>query len=251
MQDNLVSIIMPAYNSANYIKDSIESVLAQTYPYWELLIIDDGSSDNTAEIVRAYTDERVRYLHQVNKGVAAARNYGIKNASGRFLAFLDSDDIWLPEKLAHQLKFMRANKICFSYTEYRQFAEKPTNASRLIKTQDFVDYHKLLKGNDIACLTVMIDRNAYPRIKMPPAKHEDYVAWLNLLNNGGCAYALHEDLARYRKSNQSLSGNKWKSWQWTWQVYRKSQGLSMLKSAYYFGHYIVRGIKKHYWQCKR
>lgn len=246
MQDNLVSIIMPAYNSANYIKDSIESVLRQSYPYWELLVIDDGSSDNTAEIVKAYNDKRIVYLHQPNQGVAAARNYGLAEAKGRFIAFLDSDDIWLSEKLSSQLAFMQSQDIGFSYTEYCQFWDNPAETGELIKIQDSVDYHELLKGNDIGCLTVMLDKCKCQIPYMPADRHEDYITWLNIMKSGMRAFGLHEDLARYRKSSNSLSGNKWKSLQWTWQVYRKSQRLSILKSIYYFVYYIVRGIKKHF-----
>ena len=208
--DNLVSIIMPAFNSAGYICESIDSVLAQTYAEWELWVVDDGSMDNTADIVKNFKDKRIHYVKQsTNKGVSAARNLGIERSRGRFLAFLDSDDVWLPEKLEKQLDFMHRKKCGISYTEYRHFGNQPDVAGKLIRTRDSVDYQGLLRGNDIGCLTVIIDRWQHPRIVMPPYRHEDYLTWLGLLSGGGMAYSLHEDLARYRKSDKSLSSNKW------------------------------------------
>lgn len=155
--DNLVSIIMPAFNNAGYICESIDSVLAQTYTDWELWVVDDGSTDNTADVVKKFKDRRIHYVKQAkNKGVAAARNLGIEKSQGRFLAFLDSDDIWLPEKLEKQLAFMNRKKCGMSYTEYRQFANRSDVAGKLIRTRDSVDYQVLLKGNDIGCLTVIM-----------------------------------------------------------------------------------------------
>ncbi|WP_106627379.1 glycosyltransferase family 2 protein [Selenomonas massiliensis] len=250
MQDKLVSVIMPAYNSATFIGGSISSVLDQTHTQWELIVVDDASTDMTAETVREYvhTDSRIKYYRQeYNMGVAEARNRAIRTAEGRYLAFLDSDDLWLPNKLKRQLEFMQCNGSGFTYTEYRQFYKDPAMPGKLIRTHDSVDYHELLKGNDIGCLTVMLDRKIFPHIEMPHVRHEDYVTWLNLLHQGGGrAYALHEDLARYRKSADSLTASKQQSLAWTWQVYRKTQGLSWLKSVYYLMFYAARGLHKHY-----
>ena len=246
-QDGLVSIIMPAYNSANFIEASITSVLNQTYGRWELLITDDGSSDRTEEIVRGQNDERIHYwkLSQ-NSGVAKARNCAIQRARGQYLAFLDSDDIWLPKKLAHQLHFMESGNLGFTYTYYRQFQGNPENCGALVLAKESVDYHELLKGNDIGCLTVMIDRYQIPIVEMPLARHEDYVTWLNLLRHGGRAYSVPEDLARYRKGSSALTSNKWRSMRWTWDVYRESQNLSILQALYYMSYYVLKGLKKHH-----
>ena len=176
----------------------------QIYPYWELLVVDDHSTDGTREIVQSYADKRICCICQSkNNGVAVARNVGINAAKGRYIAFLDSDDLWLPNKLMKQISFMKRNKYHFTYTEYRPFVDLPSNAGKLVRTSDFVDYRSLLKGNDIGCLTVMLDRAYYGKVEMPSVRHEDYVTWLNLLKPGRCAYSLHEDLARYRKSNTS------------------------------------------------
>lgn len=182
----LVSVIMPAYNSSETLAYSIQSVLDQTFPDWELLVIDDCSPEPLKPIVDHFQDARIRYIRlEKNGGVAQARNCGIQAARGRYIAFLDSDDLWLPEKLEKQLQFMQKNGYAFTYTWYRQFEDDPAHLIRLVKTKSFVDYRKLLRGNDIGCLTVMIDRKQIPEIHMPSEKHEDYITWLNLLKRGG------------------------------------------------------------------
>lgn len=248
MENELVSIIMPVYNGEATIAESIESVLKQTYSLWELIIVDDCSTDSTSKIVESYKeDSRIRYYRQnENFGVAAARNKAISMANGRYIAFLDSDDLWLPKKLEQQIFFMENNHYGFTYTEYRQFIDNPQKAGKLVKVQDSVGYKELLRGNDIGCLTVVLDRYFFPNIRMPKERHEDYITWLNLLHDGQKAYGLHKDLARYRKSVKSLTGNKWQSLQWTWDVYRKSQKLSRYESMKSMWYYIIKGIKKHY-----
>lgn len=250
--NDLVSIIMPVHNGVRTISESIDSVLRQTYKRWELIIVDDASTDETETILANYKDPRIQCLRlSQNGGTAQARNKGITTAKGRFLAFLDSDDLWLPDKLMHQLDFMKRHQYGFTYTEYRHFSDDPAKAGDLVKIQDFVDYAALLKGNDIGCLTVMLDRMSFPSITMPQEHHEDYITWLNLLRTGKRAYGLHEDLARYRKSAQSLTGNKWKSLKWTWEVYRNSQNLSRSQAWKNMCYYIVKGVRKHYDLRKR
>lgn len=243
-----VSVIMPAYNCRATLAESIKSVTAQTFADWELLVIDDCSSEPLADIVESFHDKRIRYVRLLeNSGVAKARNTGIAISKGRYIAFLDSDDLWLPEKLAKQLAFMQEHQYAFTYTWYSQFKESSAKPVRLVRTKAYVDYRKLLKGNDIGCLTVMIDREQISCIEMPTERHEDYITWLNILRQYNVkAYSLHENLARYRLSDESLSGDKKKSLIWTWKVYRKSQKLSLLKAMYYFSFYIINGIKKHY-----
>ena len=245
--DELISIIMPTYNSSATIEESINSVLNQTYTRWELIITDDCSKDDTEMVVKKYNDKRIIYERfEHNQGVSAARNNSINLASGRYIAFLDSDDIWSPHKLSRQLRFMRENCIGFSYTHYRQFVDDVDNCGKEITTRDSVDYKSLLKGNDIACLTVMIDRDMFRDIHMDTVHHEDYATWLNLLKNGGVAYSLHEDLARYRKGKKNaLTHNKWKSMIWTWNVYYRNQNLPALNAIYYMIYYVVNGIRKH------
>lgn len=243
----LVSVIMPAYYSSKTLPDSIQSVLDQTFTDWELLVIDDCSPEPLKPIVDRFRDARIHYIRlEQNSGVAQARNRGIQAARGRYIAFLDSDDLWLPEKLEKQLQFMQKNGYAFTYTWYRQFEDDPERPIRLVKTKNFVDYCKLLHGNDIGCLTVMIDRTQIPDIHMPSERHEDYITWLNLLKQGYKAYSVPEDLARYRLSEYSVSGDKKKSLVWTWKVYRESQGLSIWEAGFYLMYYIIAGIKKHF-----
>lgn len=243
----LISVIMPAFNAAHTICDSIDSVYNQSFNEWELIIVDDCSLDHTAELVSRYRDPRIRYFktHQ-NSGVAAARNYAISKANGRFIAFLDSDDLWAPNKLERQYGFMTQHDYAFTYTWYWQFRDHIENKIRLIKTKPTVDYYDLLYGNDIGCLTVMIDRDKVNHIFMPSMRHEDYIAWLDILKQGNIAYSLPEALSYYRTSDKSLSGDKRKSIQWTWNVYRCSQHFSILKSFYYLFFYAFKGLKKHY-----
>ncbi|MDR3349858.1 MAG: glycosyltransferase family 2 protein [Acidaminococcales bacterium] len=244
----LVSIVTPARDSGLYIAETIESVLAQTYPAWEMLIVDDGSADDTADIARKYAaaDRRVRLIAlPANVGAAAARNIGIRAARGRFVAFLDSDDLWLAEKLRAQVKFMTENSVAFSYTSYRRFG---AIVGRLVAAPEKTNYKSLLKGNAIACSTVMIDRGAIEDVYMPEkAAHEDYITWLRLLKEGRVAYGLRKYLAMYRERAGSLSGDKLKSARAAWKVYREAENLPFCAAAYYFCHYAAKGFLKHYW----
>lgn len=247
--DGLVSIITPAYNAAEYIAETIESVLAQTYPNWEMLIVNDCSKDNTAEIVQSYAakDKRIKLINLTqNSGAAVARNTAIQNAKGRYITFLDSDDLWEKEKLQKQIQFMQQNGYVFTYTSYEHFKETKENIQNQVQIPKSLNYNQALKGNQIGCLTVMLDKKQIPNIHFTTQKHEDYILWLNILKQGQTAYGIQESLALYRTGNsKSISGNKLQSALWTWKVYRESQRLSVVKSMYYMLFYVVNGIKKH------
>lgn len=242
----LISIVMPAYNAAQYIEQSIESVLKQSYTNWELIIVDDCSIDDTYKIVEklCLNEERIKLFRMnENSGVAMARNFAISMSRGKYIAFLDSDDLWLPDKLEKQLNLMQEKKAVISYTAYRQFSmEKVGN---LVSVPEQVTYKQLLKGNVIGCLTVMLDKERLGNLQMKKARHEDYILWLDILKQGNTAYGLREDLARYRKSETSLTSNKKRSALWTWQVYRQHQELSFFASIYYFIFYVCKGLVKH------
>lgn len=242
----LISIVMPAYNAAQYIEQSIESVLKQSYTNWELIIVDDCSVDDTYKIVGklCLNEERIKlFKMNENSGVAMARNFAISMSRGKYIAFLDSDDLWLPDKLEKQLNLMQEKKAVISYTAYRQFSmEKVGN---LVSVPEQVTYKQLLKGNVIGCLTVMLDKERLGNLQMKKARHEDYILWLDILKQGNTAYGLQEDLARYRKSETSLTSNKKRSALWTWQVYRQHQELSFFASIYYFIFYVCKGLLKH------
>ena len=243
----LVSIIMPAYNSERYIEEAIKSVICQTYREWELLVIDDGSTDCTAALVEAVAlkDSRVKLVRlKFNQGVAAARNKGLELAKGRYIAFLDSDDLWLPQKLEKQIAFMNVNNYSFSFHSYRHFNE--TNVSnKVVKAPKVLSYDDELRGNYIGCLTVCLDRSLLKLFSMPKERHEDYITWLNILkHNNICAYGLQEDLARYRIGNNStISSNKLKSAWWTCLVIR-GQGISFWKACWCMVGYIKKNLIK-------
>jgi teichuronic acid biosynthesis glycosyltransferase TuaG len=240
----LVSVIMAAFNSTETLAESVQSVLSQTYRNWELLIVDDASTDDTLSIARRFEgqDERIRVIPlDQNSGVANARNVGIRNARGQFLAFLDSDDIWLPEKLSIQIDFMDQTGAGFSFTRYRKL-KADGSLGREITIPDTVNYEQLLKGNVIGCLTVVIDRKFIPYFQMPRIGHEDYVTWLQILKQGNTAFGIQKELARYRLSGSSVSGNKQKSARWTWNIYRQVEKLPLSKAVWCFILYSLRSV---------
>jgi teichuronic acid biosynthesis glycosyltransferase TuaG len=240
----LVSVVMPAHNSEGSLSESVQSVLAQTYADWELIVIDDASTDGTLALARqlASGNPRIRVLPlEQNVGVAEARNRGIGAARGQYLAFLDSDDLWLPDKLQVQIDFMRSNKAALSFAQYRRIG-RDGSLSNPVKVPRSVDYEGLLRGNSIGCLTVAIDRYLVPEVSMPKIKHEDYVTWLKILRQGHIAYGIPQDLARYRVTSSSVSSDKRQAASWTWNIYRRVEGLSLLKSAWCFLHYTARAI---------
>ena len=247
--DGLVSIIIPAYNAADYIAETIESVFNQTYINWEMLIVNDCSQDNTAEIVQSYAvkDKRIKLINlKQNSGAAVARNTAMQNAKGRYIAFLDSDDLWKKEKLQKQIEFMQQNDYGFTFTAYEHFKEVKENIQNQVQIPKSLNYNQALKGNQIGCLTVMLDRKQIQNIYFTTQRHEDYILWLNILKQGITAYGIQENLALYRTGNsKSISGNKLQSALWTWKVYRESQRLSVVKSMYYMWFYVVNGLKKH------
>ncbi len=248
MEDNLVSIITPVYNGEKYIKDCIESVLNQTYKNLEMIIINDGSADNTEKIIKNYMKENsiIKYIKlNENKGIANARNMGIKKAKGRFIAFLDCDDLYHKDKIKKQVDFMIKNNYFFTYTSYKLIDENNNDLKRVICAREMQDYKSLLKGNNIGCLTVMIDKlNINEVLFFSSNHHEDYILWLTILKNNIKAYGLNEILSYYRKTKTSISHNKIKSSIWTWKIYRKVEKLPLLKSIYFFVNYVVNGIIK-------
>lgn len=244
----LISVITPSYHSARFIRETIESVLAQTYTNWEMIIVDDCSTDDTVEIVKEYTerDQRIRLFQlKQNSGTAVARNLAIDMSRGRYLAFLDSDDQWLPKKLEKQLHFMRERQIAFSFTQYRNIDESGKTGS-IVSIPNHVNYEQSLKQNVIGCLTVMLDRKLIGSVKMVNIRsRQDYALWLSLLKKGHLAYGLQEVLAKYRNVENSLSSNKIKVARQNWKVYREIEKLSLTKSLWYFLNYMYFKLKKY------
>jgi len=248
MVEDLVSIITPVYNTERFITDTINSVLNQTYQNWEMLLVDDCSSDNSAEIVKKFVeqDARIKYIKlDKNAGVANARNVGMKKATGEYIAFLDSDDMWDANKLTKQIKFMKDNKYHFTYTAYEIVDPegKPLNKAVGVPTE--VSYKDLLKQNIIGCLTVVVKSHVIKDLEMPKLKHEDFAFWLSIIKKGTVARGLNENLAKYRKLDDSLSANKFKTIGWMWNIYRKHEKLNLIESLNYQLNFIIRKLFKY------
>ena len=263
MSENLplVSVIMPCYNAEKLISHSIESVISQTYNNWELLVIDDCSKDNSAFVIKSYCDkdDRVKYYKtDVPSGSPAEpRNVGIKAAKGRFIAFLDSDDLWFSSKLENQVKtFLSCNDesvaVVFSY--YEKFSDEKNNTEqherRVVTSPSLVTYKKLLNGNCIGNLTGILDTEKIGKIYQKKVGHEDYLFWLTCLkpvvssNNTFKAINTNTVEAKYRQVSTSTSGNKGNAFKWTWNIYYNELKLGMLSSIYHFTCYAVKGVLK-------
>ncbi len=244
----LVSIIMPAHNAEKYIESSINSVLLQTYQNFELLVIDDCSQDSTVQLVKGYQDERVKIIElKENVGVAGARNYGLKQALGKYVAFLDSDDFWKVDKLKKQIQFMEERELVLCYTAYEVMDAAGEKITGRVDVPEVISYKQLLKNTIIGCLTVVIDIEKTGEIEMPDlGGAEDTATWLSILRAGHKAAGLTETLAYYRKGNtSSLSNNKLHMAKQIWLVYRENQKLSFLQSLVYFPCYVWNGFFKH------
>ena len=244
----LVSVIMPCYNMENYVADSIASVQRQTYPHWELLIVDDASTDRTVEIVNniAQHDEKIHFVVKAqHSGIADTRNQCIQMAKGRFLAFLDADDIWHPEKTETQLRFMMENKVGFTYTTYDWIDEEGHTLNKFINTIGNLDYEKYLRNTIIGCSTVMVDTDIVGKVVVPHFRtSEDTATWLDILRKGHLAYAIDQPLVSYRIRRKSASSNKLKAASDLWKVYRQNEKLPFFKALYYFSCYAFNAIKK-------
>ncbi len=246
--EELVSVITPMYNAQEYIEQTIQSVQAQTYTNWEMLIVDDCSVDQSVELVQKYATQDNRIIlvkKKENSGVAQSRNLGIQKARGRYIAFLDSDDIWEPEKLFKQLEQMKRQNNTISYAACYVIDENGKKTGKIRHVPEKVTYRELLKGNVMPCLTVLVDRKDVEKMQMQDVPHEDYAMWLEFLRQGMTAAGIDEPLASYRQRNESVSGNKWKAMLWTWEIYRKQQKLSLPYSIYCFICYLGQAVKKY------
>lgn len=250
MNNNLVSIIMPAYNAEEFIIDSIQSILSQTYKNFELIVIDDCSSDKTVSLVRNYIeqDKRVIFVqHKINQGVAEARNTGLNLAKGDFVAFLDSDDKWVIDKLEKQLAvLLERNDVDVVYSSYYRFNDK--EIKNIVEVPHLLNKKELLKGNCIGNLTGIYNFKKFRNIRQKNIGHEDYLFWLEIFNSSDNVkgIGIQEPLAYYRvaKDGQSISGNKLKAAGWTWRIYREHLQLSLISSLFYFSYYMIKAILK-------
>ncbi|KNC67745.1 glycosyltransferase family 2 protein [Pseudoalteromonas ardens] len=242
----LVSVIMPTYNAERYVIDSIQSVLEQTYQNWELLITDDLSTDNTVELIKeeAKKDPRIKlFIQGQNGGAGLARNNAISRAEGRFIAFLDADDLWLPEKLEKQVAFALKNDHALTFTAYQKFTTE-AKLGQVIPPKS-VTFKQLLGSNVIGCLTAMYDTEKLGKVYMPSIrKRQDHALWLTILQQIPMAASLQEPLALYRVDS-GMSKNKFKIIVWQWRLYREVLGLNLFLSSRYFLEYLVKGYLKY------
>ncbi len=246
--NELVSVIIPCYNSAKYLRECVESILNQTYTNLEVLITDDCSTDiDTKKILREleHSDKRVKvfYLDR-NSGPAAARNNSIEHAKGRYIAFCDSDDKWFEDKLSEQINLFKKNNYAVIYSNYEKINDKSKRTNRIVKAPKSTTYLQLLKGNTIGNLTGIYDTLKVGKIKIKPIGHEDYAMWLDILKMGWTAHNTQTVTAAYRIHSQSLSFNKIKVLRWQWNIYRKHEKLSIKKTLYYFIHYSINALLK-------
>ena len=244
----LVSVIMPNYNSARFIKATVESVVAQTYTNWELIIVDDCSTDHSPDMIRQLADDRIRVVESTsNGGAAAARNKAIELARGRWIAFLDSDDLWNENKLLRHLGFMVEKQADFSFTHYAVLNDNDEEITVFSPGEDVYGYSDILKHCSIGCSTVIYDSESLGKVYMPTeaVKREDFACWLEILRLGKKAVCFHECLTKYRLHSNSVSSNKAKMIKYQWNVYRKVEGLSLFRSAYYMLHWAFWGFLKY------
>lgn len=249
MINPLVSIITPCFNCSSFIELTVSSVIEQSYSSWELLLIDDFSTDDTYEKIKRLqdSDPRIKVVrNEKNLGVARTRNRGLQMASGELIAFLDSDDLWLDDKLEHQANIYLNQGSNFIISNY-EFISEQGDPLRGYECPDEVSYLTLLKGSYIGCLTVLCSKSLIGETRFKEIYHEDYLMWLELLKKKEAKPAvIKKNLARYRLRANSLSANKLKCAYYQWRIYRIHLGFSLLRSVRLLISYASKGVLKHY-----
>lgn len=248
MNEDLVSIVMPAYNAERYIRDAVESVLQQTYGEWELLLVDDCSTDSTPNVISEYAerDGRIRAMRtSCNTGIPSeVRNVAMRAAQGRYIAFLDADDIWVPTKLEEQVSLMKRRNCAIVYSDYEKMDEDGTRFKRVVRNPSKTTYRELLGGNVILQSSGIFDVMKIGRPEFLQIHHEDFKFWLDALRIASEAVNTEKVHVYYRQQPNSLSGNKLRAMKWTWDVYRKGEGLSVFVAAACFVRYIAYAGRK-------
>lgn len=245
--NELISIVVPVYQVERFIRETIEAVQKQVYQNWELILVDDCSKDRSCAVIEemAASDSRIRLIHQeTNQGAAKARNTGVQNATGRYLCFLDSDDLWEPDKLSRELAFLQEKQAGFVFTGYEFADEYGKGLGKIVRVPEEISYSEALKNTTIFTSTVMIDRT---RIKdedifMPDIASEDTATWWHLLKVYGKAYGLDRNLVKYRRSANTLSSNKIEAIRRIWRLYRKQEKLNVFYSAYCMCFWALRAV---------
>ena len=249
-QQGLVSIITPVYQAERYIEQTILSVMAQSYQDWEMILVDDCSNDRSASISKNYAekDNRIKYCRlNKNSGAAVARNKAINSALGEYLAFLDSDDLWVPTKLEEQITFMNNHKCQFSFTRIKIIDSGNNTTKEYVPIPQKADYNYLLKRTVIATSTVIINRSTLPHFNMPLRRGgQDYATWLQLLRSIDYAYGLDECLTSYRVSSNSLSSNKLSSIRQVYEIQTEDEHISKYKAIINTICFCFYAFKKHF-----
>lgn len=245
----LVSVVVPVYNAEKFIREAMDSVRVQTYENWELLLVEDGSSDGSVDVITGYIadtqETRIRLIRQPsNQGAACARNRGVKEAAGRYIAYLDADDLWVPEKLEHEIRFMEEKDAAFAFTGYEFADENGVGLGKIVRVPETLVYRQALSNTTIFTTTVMFDTAKISKelLEMPEIKSEDTALWWRILRNGYTAYGLDENLVRYRRAGRTLSSNKLIAIQRIWNLYRKAEGLNLVRSIWHFCFWAVRAV---------
>ena len=247
--NNLVSIVTPTFNSEKFIEATIASVQAQTHQNWEMIIIDDCSSDQTIKMIEKFInqDPRIQLISlQKNVGSGIARNKGIEKAKGKYLTFIDADDIWFPHFIATSIKFIKSNQVSFVFSSYKRSNENLDFIYSDFIVPTKVNYWDILKTNSISCLTAFLDMEKLGKKYMPSIKkRQDMGLWLQYLKEIPFAYGIKEPIAIYRIRENSLSRNKWELLKYQWDFYYNLENLGFFKTIYYLSYWAINGFLKY------
>lgn len=243
----MISVIIPVYNAEKYLQETINTVLEQTYTDWELILVDDCSSDGSFQIAtqNESADTRIHVIHsEKNLGASKSRNLGLDAAKGRYIAFLDADDIWNADKLTRSLQYLQENDFGFVFTGYEFADEKAVGTGKIVHVPTVITYRQALKNTTIFTSTVIFDTEKISKsyIYMPQVASEDTATWWQILRKTGPAHGLNENLVLYRRSSNTLSSNKLEAVKRIWYLYRKVEKLNFFYSAYNFAGYAIRAV---------
>lgn len=247
--NEMVSVVVPVYHAEKYMEETMDCVRTQTYPDWELLLVVDGPKDPTVEVIQKYLErtgeKRIHvFIQEKNQGAALARNRGVLEAKGRYIAYLDADDLWKPDKLEKEVNFMRQKDAAFAFTGYEFADENGKGTGKIVRVPEKLTYREALKNTTIFTTTVMFDTKKIDKamLEMPNMKSEDTALWWKVLRKGYIAYGLDENLVYYRRPSVSLSSNKIVAIQRIWNLYRQAEKLSIPYSCYNFCFWAVRAV---------
>lgn len=248
--EDRVSVITPIYNAERFLEKTLNSILAQTYKNLEIIFVDDCSTDDSGSYIQEMQKEHpeIVYFKQLtNQGAGAARNKALELASGQYVAFLDSDDIWMPEKIEKQIDLMKKTGTPFSYTAIEMINESDELVKGKRNLVESCNYQYLLHNTIIATSSVVIDRNQLGDFRMPLRRGgQDYATWLKLLRGNVVARGINEALVRYRISNHSLSSNKFKSIKQVWEIQTQDEGINKVAAAFHVGCFAFNAFKKYF-----